>query len=100
MLGQKFPSSTLRTDEVLQIGVVRGCWFRFWIYAALVPLCFIVGRALFIPGNKSVSVLSLQCLPGRARLSVIRSEDGKVYWRGRAGGVGGLVGFYSGSFSM
>ena len=57
MLGQKFPSSTLRTDAVLQIGVVRGCWF--WIYAALVPLCFVVGRALFIPGDKSVSVLSL-----------------------------------------
>jgi len=46
-----------RTDAVLQIGVVRGCWF--WIYAALVPLCFVVGRALFIPGDKSVSVLSL-----------------------------------------
>lgn len=53
------PVAGLRTDAVLQIGVVRGCCLCFWIYVALVPLCFVVGRALFIPGDKSVSVLSL-----------------------------------------
>ena len=68
MLGQKSPSSTLRTDAVLQIGVVRGYCFWFRIYAALVPLCFVVGRALFIPGDKSVSVLSL----------LIASQDGHL----------------------